>query len=149
MIKNVANDVVPTICIISLLVYKRHLDLTPSYKLLIDIWIQLFWIVTENWKLKLGKLFVFNINICLEIGQIVPNFLWIFQNKNIVYCFQHHLSSILNPSNEIWSVYLQMNCEYSVNSASVLNTDNEGKIESKTCISNHFWQPRNLQQTIF
>ncbi len=32
MIKNAANDVVPTICIFSLLVSKRHLDLTTSRK---------------------------------------------------------------------------------------------------------------------
>ncbi len=35
MIKNVANDVVPTICIFSLLIYRRHLDLMTSRKLLI------------------------------------------------------------------------------------------------------------------
>ncbi len=35
MIKNVANDVVPTICIFSLLIYKQHLDLMTSCKLLI------------------------------------------------------------------------------------------------------------------
>ncbi len=33
MIKIVANDVVPTICIFSLLIYKQHLDLTTSRKL--------------------------------------------------------------------------------------------------------------------
>ncbi len=32
MIKNVANDIVPTICIFSLLVSKQHLDLTTSHK---------------------------------------------------------------------------------------------------------------------
>jgi hypothetical protein len=32
VIKNVANDVVTTICIFSLLIYKRHLDLTTSRK---------------------------------------------------------------------------------------------------------------------
>jgi hypothetical protein len=32
MIKNVANDVVPTICIFSMLVSKRHLDPTTSRK---------------------------------------------------------------------------------------------------------------------
>ncbi len=31
-IKNVANDVVPMICIFSLLVYKRHLDPLTSHK---------------------------------------------------------------------------------------------------------------------
>jgi len=35
VIKNVANDVVPMICIFSLLIYKRHLDLMTSHKLLI------------------------------------------------------------------------------------------------------------------
>ncbi len=32
VIKNVANDVVPTICISSLLVYKQHLDLMTSHR---------------------------------------------------------------------------------------------------------------------
>ncbi len=36
-IKNVANDVVPTICIFSLLIYKQHLDLMTSHKSLITI----------------------------------------------------------------------------------------------------------------
>ncbi len=31
LIQNVTNDVVPTICIFSLLIYKRHLDLTTSH----------------------------------------------------------------------------------------------------------------------
>jgi hypothetical protein len=35
MIKNVANDVVPMICIFPLLIYKRHLDLTTSHKFFI------------------------------------------------------------------------------------------------------------------
>ncbi len=35
MIKNVASDVVPTIHIFSLLIYKRHLDLMTSHKPLI------------------------------------------------------------------------------------------------------------------
>ncbi len=35
MIKNVANDIGPIICIFSLLIYKWHLDLTSSGKLLI------------------------------------------------------------------------------------------------------------------
>ncbi len=35
VIENVANDVVPTICIFSLLVYKRHLDPMTSCKSLI------------------------------------------------------------------------------------------------------------------
>jgi hypothetical protein len=35
VIKNVANDVVPTICSFSLLLYKRHLDPMTSRKLLI------------------------------------------------------------------------------------------------------------------
>ncbi len=37
MIKNVANDVVPTICIFSLVNYKQHLDLTTSRKLLMKM----------------------------------------------------------------------------------------------------------------
>ncbi len=35
VIKNVANAVVPTICIFSLLIYKQHVDLMTSRKLLI------------------------------------------------------------------------------------------------------------------
>ncbi len=34
VIKNVANDIVPMICIFCLLIYKRHLDLMTSCKLL-------------------------------------------------------------------------------------------------------------------
>ncbi len=40
----------------------------------------MMWIVTECQNLEPGKLFVFNINICLEIGQIVPYLLPNFQN---------------------------------------------------------------------
>ncbi len=37
MIKNVANDYVPTICIFSLLIYKRHLDPMTSRKLHVNV----------------------------------------------------------------------------------------------------------------
>ncbi len=42
-----ANDIVPMLCIFSLLIYKRHLDLTTSHNLLIssigyDVWMKSF-----------------------------------------------------------------------------------------------------------
>jgi hypothetical protein len=37
MIKNVANDVIPTICMFSLLIYKRHSDLKTSDKFHIEV----------------------------------------------------------------------------------------------------------------
>jgi len=75
VIKNVANDVVPTICIFSLLVYKWHLDLMTSRKSFI--------LATEKineWLIKWPDLFTGVSYTCKSLMKLWSDYPWMKLN---------------------------------------------------------------------